>query len=259
MSCIIYKYCWGVSMHHAEEFAPWTMAPLAEAITSKSRRSLPPELVHAIDIERLSWVLHIKGLERDFAQAVPRARRLGVRFRQAPAEGVPGAVSAALGVNAALREIERLRPDPALLPREPALRRRVSTLERWFCEEVGPCVLWSLTQPFEARAQSRNQGDRAMAAPIARALDLIAGLTERHSYLSGDALSCADITAAAVLAPIARQEGWAWAGRLWTPIDHVAGRSVLTTHRGAAWVRALYARHGKCRTTNAEPARVWLP
>jgi hypothetical protein len=72
-------------------------------------------------------------------------------------------------------------------------------------------------------------------------------------------LSSADMTAAAVLAPIARQEGWSWAGKLWAPLDHLAGRSHLIHHQGAAWVRALYAQHGKSPVINPEPGRAWLP
>ncbi|MSO98191.1 MAG: hypothetical protein EXR11_08240 [Rhodospirillaceae bacterium] len=98
-----------------------------------------------------------------------------------------------------------------------------------------------------------------MSLQITRALNLICGLTERHFYLLGDQLTATDITAAAVLAPIARKEGWAWAGQAWPPMSMVAGRSSLAVHRGAAWVRTLYEHHGKRAAMIPASSRAWLP
>jgi glutathione S-transferase len=250
-------------MDGTQEFTPWTISSASQASSAKSRRSFPPELVHAVDLERLYWSLNIKGLEPDLVIPVPRARRLGVRFTHrltnpSNAAALPAA-NAALGFNAALREIERLRPAPALLPVHPAARRRALALERWFCGEVAPCVLWSLLQPLHGKRAAETKTEKAMTAPIARALDLIAGLVERHAYVLGDTLSYADLTVAAVLAPIARKDGWAWAGRAWTPLSVLAGRSPLSTHRGAAWVRRLYDRHLISPAATAVPKRAWLP
>jgi len=228
--------------------------PQALAAPPRSRRSLPPELVNAIDLERLRWTLHLKGVAAESVTPVPRARRLGVRFAGAE----QARASAALGMSGALREIERRWPSPSLMPADSGGRKRVAALERWFCGEVAHGVLGLMLQPPMPGARG---ADRAMTAPIARALDLVSGLTERHPYLLGDSLSAADITVAATLAPVARKDGWIWAGRTWPPLGALAGRSALAHTRGAAWVRDIYARYAAAGAEphHAEPARTWIP
>jgi glutathione S-transferase len=230
-------------MDGAGEFTEWS----GPEFQPKTRRSLPPDLVHAVDLERLYWTLHIKGLATDYITLITRSRRLGVRFAHTP--GIT-----ALGINAALREIERQAPQPALIPHDIYMRKRAAALEKWAVTAVAPAVLWTLLQPINAA-----RTDAAMTAPIARALNLIAGLTRRHAYLMGEQLSAADITLAAALAPIARKDGWTWAGRLWTPLALLAGRTSLASHAGAAWVRGIYAVHGKIGSAPPDAARAWIP
>jgi|GEM_PF-5996714 len=234
-------------MDGASEFTARSEHGAPAPSAAKTRRSIPPALVHAVDLERLYFTLHIKGLEPGSLSLVTRGRRLGVCFEDRPE-------IAALGVNAALREIERQVLIPALILDEPAARRRALSLERWACAEVGPAVIWSLLQPV-----SVPRADSGPLAPVRRALDLIAGLTRRHAYLMGPALSAVDITLASVLAPIARKDGWIWAGRLWTPLAQLAGRSALSSHTGAAWVRRIYDVHAKTGAMMREPARAWVP
>lgn len=228
-------------------FAAWSGRAPTLPSAPKTRRSIPPELVHATDLERLYFTLRIKGLDGESVSLVARGRRLGVRFEDRPH-------IAALGVNAALREIERHTPAPPLILTDPGLRKRAQALERWACAEVAPAVVWTLLQPV-----ALTGADSAATAPIARALDLIAGLTRRHTYLMGPHLSAADITLAAALAPVARKDGWVWAGRGWTPLAQLAGRSALSSHAASAWVRQIYERHAKTQAVGREPARSWVP
>ena len=229
-------------MEGAQDFMAQSGHGTQGPLTPKSRRSLPPELVHAFELERLYWSLYIKGLDYSTVAPVPRARRLGIRFLQPLANPT-------IGINAALREIERLRPKPALIPANYAVRRRAAALERWFCNEIAPCVMWFLLQPVLGKGEHHS---------ITRGMDLVVGLTNRHGYLLGDQLSSADITAAAVLAPIARHEGWVWAGRSWIP-NQLFGCSPLANHAGSNWVRGMYERHGLARVSVRAPDRPWLP
>ena len=108
-------------------------------------------------------------------------------------------------IHAALREIERVAPHPALLPRGREAQRRMRDVERWFCQEVAPAVLWRLNPPVSSQLNEQSDPDNAsMYAPIRKALDLVAGLTRKHCCLMGEELTFADIAAASVLAPVAR-------------------------------------------------------
>jgi glutathione S-transferase len=227
----------------------------------RTRRSLPPELAHAIDLERLHWFIHLKAIAPEDIEVLARPRRLGVRLPTLDG----GAPAAILGFGAAMAEIDRRWPTPVLMARDPALRARALAIERWLLGEVGAGVLSSLVQLMGAEWRPQQVSmprvimDAAAAATIRRALDLVSGLTQRHGYLLGNELSSADITAAAVLAPIARKDGWGWAGRTWTPLSAVAGRSDLAQHRGAAWVREIYQRHGERQCVAPETCYAWVP
>jgi glutathione S-transferase len=212
----------------------WTGTPEAPAERPFSRRSVPPHLLRAVDQERLHLTIQIKGLEP--SRVVHFAR--------------------ALSTNAALREIDRLVPHPALWPRGRPAQRRMADMERWFCQDVAPTVLWRLNQPSTDRIDPSNQ---LICAPIGRGLDLVAGLTRKHPYLMGDTLTFADIAAASVLAPVAREQGWAWADTQGTIARVFHTNESWRERPGAAWVRAFYEQHGKAQKQIEEPQRAWLP
>ncbi|MBM3512407.1 MAG: hypothetical protein FJX59_01685 [Alphaproteobacteria bacterium] len=73
-----------------------------------------------------------------------------------------------------------------------------------------------------------------------RALDVVDRLLDRRRYLSGDAFSTLDLTAAAVLAPIARPEGWCWAKVAARRRSDSLWPTLFYTHPAAAWVRRVY-------------------
>jgi hypothetical protein len=234
--------------------------PKLRPTAARTRRSLPPELVNAIDIERLRWTMRLKGIEATAVEIVAGPRRVGVRLR---GTGDPK-TAVTLSLSAALAEIERRWPTPELLVREAHLRARALALERWLLKDVGGPVVASLVHLMGVAHGGLPLASRVVIEPAAadvirRALDLVAGLTQRHAYLLGGALTFTDIAAAAVLAPIARLDGWEWAGRGWTPLAAVAGRSDLARHRGAAWVRDLYRRHGEPRGVSPDLSCAWVP
>jgi glutathione S-transferase len=240
--------------------AAWSGAPESATERPFSKRSVPPHLVHAIDQERLHWALYIKGLDRGRAmffcrdhQAVGRTNEDGV----GPRANVMGRD---FNIHAALREIERVAPHPALLPRGREAQRRMRDVERWFCQEVAPAVLWRLNPPVSSQLNEQSDPDNAsMYAPIRKALDLVAGLTRKHCCLMGEELTFADIAAASVLAPVAREMGWAWADTQGTAarVFHTSGS--WREHPGAAWVREFYEQHGTSAKQAEEPQRAWLP
>jgi glutathione S-transferase len=243
----------------------------ADLTPMKVRRSVPPELAYAVSLERLYWALHIKGLNADAVTVMPRAQRLAVRFGKAlaPAKDI--------SLKAALSQLETLRPEPSLVPADADVRQRAGAFERWMTGEVADTVMWCLLRPPVKNAaqhvaahaaakhapQSINAemalSDQFMTSVLIRALDVVQSLSAQQPYLFGSALTQADLTAAAVLAPVVRKQGWTWAGRLWTPLSAVAGRSALARHPGANWVRMMYDLHSPNFTAQPEQTRAWVP
>jgi glutathione S-transferase len=110
---------------------------------------------------------------------------------------------------------------------------------------------------------------RALAAPgrdggeahrvVRRALDLIADIAGRQRYLSGNALTAADIAAAAALAPIARPEGWRWAQFQCPRRSPSLWPTEYFDHPGSAWVRRLYDLHAQPPSAARPQALTWVP
>lgn len=220
--------------------------------TPKARRGLPPELSHAISLERLWWTLEIKGLKATTAKVVTRGHRLGIEFPEAK-DG-----RKTLTLRGALKQIDALQHKPDLVPDDPDSRSKALTLERWLMADVADSVLWCLLRPPVPK-NAAGFSDQFMTSLIMRALDVVASISQQKTYLFGDRLSSADLAAAAVLAPVARKEGWAWAGQMWAPLSSIAGRSVLVRHPGAAWVRGIYDRHAQKALAVPDQSRVWVP
>ncbi len=233
---------------------------------TKVRRSVPPELAYAVSLERLYWSLHIKGLGPEAVTVMPRAQRLAVRF------GKSFAAQKDVGLRAALTQLEGLRPTPALVPADAEAKQRAAAFERWMTGEVADNVMWCLLRPPakapvyaapHAAAKSANAeialSDQFMTSVLIRALDVVQSLCAQQTYLFGNTISHADITAAAVLAPVVRKQGWSWAGRLWTPLSAIAGRSALARHGAANWVRMMYDLHTPNTMAPPEQTRAWVP
>ena len=185
-----------------------------------------------------------------------------------------------------IAELERRYPDPALYPTDEVDRRRALALEDFFDEEVGTPVRTTILGPlFEhdpdaalgaltigmgsgARRAARaifpafrsfyrfrhGMSDVAIAAApaiVRSAFDRVVAELGPSGYLVGDRFSVADLTAAALLAPIV------------VPIQHPHRppeplppsfrdfRASLADHPGFRWVQEMYRRH---RGASAEVA-----
>ena len=176
--------------------------------------------------------------------------------------------------------LEDLRPEPPLYPADAAARADALSLEDHFDEHVGhdvrrvylaalfrdpgltlkvygagfPAPLRAaakLSQPVSDRMARRRYGMSAQGVERAHrqvlaALDLVDSRLEgAGEYLVGDAFSVADLTAAALLAPLVQppEHPDAW----WTETDEVQGLEDLRAAHGDRpawrWVREMYRRH----------------
>lgn len=174
--------------------------------------------------------------------------------------------------------LEARHPAPRLIPDDPVLRAEALRIERWFDDELTPRlrrpVLAALLRQPGYFARVFGDGAPAarrlayacivpLAAPLVRkangitgaaaiedghraateALDFVAERGAANGFLCGDALSIADITAASALATVVRPPESPMSAP--EPVAR-ATRDLIQRHAqhpGAAWVRALYAKH----------------
>ena len=185
-----------------------------------------------------------------------------------------------------IEALERYRPEPPLYPRDESTRRRALALEDFFDEElghplraaiVGPLLaddpdgaIAALTLGMPARARRTARAifpafrafyrfrHKINAAAIVAgrekmraALDRIAAELQPSGYLAGDAFSVADLTAAALFAPLVVPPELQY--RLPEPLPPllVGYRSTLGGHPAYRWVTDIYRRH---RGVSAEVA-----
>jgi glutathione S-transferase len=184
-------------------------------------------------------------------------------------------------------ELERLHPEPPLYPADPAQRQRALELEDWFDEQVGHPLrtwvigdLWHQSPEAAFRLLSTGMEDtlrlpkpllplmrrmylarhtinaetRAVARDQVRAgFDRIHSTLQPSGYLVGDAFSVADLTAAALLAPLVLPDELEYAPPLERfPTAIQREREALATHPSFEWVRTIYRRH---RAGSAELVR----
>jgi glutathione S-transferase len=182
---------------------------------------------------------------------------------------------------AIIEELERVRPDPALYPEDPAARARALAHEDYFDDKVAPDLrrlFWSCYLPhWSACTRMCTDGRGALARlafgatfPIARPLfrrqlgmselacarDRLAGYFDRlesaigpSGYLVGDRFSIADLTAAAVMTAIIRPPQFSYALPEPWPSELVELRASIAHRSGFRWVLDIYERH---RGTSAE-------
>lgn len=118
----------------------------------------------------------------------------------------PGGV--AVADSAAICEfLEETHPDPPLLGRAPLARAEVRRLVAWFDRKFEREVTDNLVgekvmKRFLGLGQPDSAAIRAGLANVHHHLDYVAWLIERRRWLAGDALSLADVAAAAQLSVI---------------------------------------------------------
>jgi glutathione S-transferase len=177
-----------------------------------------------------------------------------------------------------IAELERRHPEPPLYPAHPTERARALALEDWFDEQVGPALrtwivgdLWHRSPERAFRLLSTGMEDTLRLPkpllPLMRRLYLArhtindetraiardqvrAGFDRARSelrpggHLAGDGFSVADLTAAALLAPLVLPEELEYAAPLELFPEHVLKeREALSSHPAFEWVRTIYRRH----------------
>jgi glutathione S-transferase len=174
--------------------------------------------------------------------------------------------------------LEKRQPEPPLYPNDPAERTRALALEDFFDEEVGSPVRTTILAPlFEsdpdaalgaltigmgdaARRTARlvfpafrafyrfrhGMSDAAIAtapAIVRSAFDRVAAEVGPSGYLVGDRFSVADLTAAALLAPIVVPREHPHRPPEPLPASLRDFRAALADHPGFRWVEEMYRRH----------------
>jgi glutathione S-transferase len=232
--------------------------------------------------EKARWALDYKGIahrRRSLMPGEPRAMAFSLRGTL-PVLDIGGERYAdSTDIIAAL---ERIEPEPALYPSDPELRTRALEIEDRFDEEVGHALrralFWEVREDREYMRAFITHGQPAALKAMMRATFPLGWLYVSHrytfteadaaaawgtlesaladvereragrDYLVGDSFSVADLTAAALLWPLAWPEQFPY--ELPEP-RYVDRFEQLRSLPGVDWVRATYARH---RGTSAEVA-----
>jgi glutathione S-transferase len=176
-----------------------------------------------------------------------------------------------------IEALERTFPTPPLYPDDPAERRRALDLEDFFDEELGPYIrrwIFHMILPYPrfVRAAFVNHASlpirlaqRAMSplvgpvmrkqmninpesAEIARvktiaAMDRLEQQLRPSGYLVGDRFTVADLTAAALLSPIARPPEFPYKSDAALPPEFAKARESLQGHRAFQWTLETYRQH----------------
>ena len=181
-----------------------------------------------------------------------------------------------------IETLETLHPDPPLYPAEANARRRALDLEEFFDEELGPHLrrVWfyevlpdaaytasQLSVGFSGASRAvyramfpgiravmkldmgiSRPNAEASRAQVHAALDRLETELQPSGYLVGDTFSVADLTAAALFAPLVMPPEFPYP-LLTPPTPAAQFRDALASRRGFAWVTDIYRRH---RSISAE-------
>jgi glutathione S-transferase len=190
---------------------------------------------------------------------------------------------------AIIAELEGRFPEPPLYPADPGARRHALELENFFDEsyghEVRRLVFWHLLAEDEDGALTMRELAGPRPEPVLRAIlpptrawlfryygisaesarlarERIEAGFERieaeragGEYLVGDRFSVADLTAAALVAPLFLPPGFPWRPRGGFPPSVVRLQEALGRHPAAEWIRRTYAHHRSAATPVEGEAR----
>jgi glutathione S-transferase len=228
--------------------------------------------------EKARWGLDWKGIRHERRSLLPGAHMPVVLWltgqKSVPVLRIDGETIA--DSTRILAALERRVPEPPLYPADPGARARALELEEYFDEEIGPhvrrCVFHvALPDPdFVPALFSHDAGPLARAVfrttfPVLRAvmrrdmgideagfsrslgrlekgLDRLEREIGPSGYLAGDAFSVADLTAAALLTPLAAPAEFPYA---FPPIPPAVRdfQARFAARPGVAWAREMYRRH----------------
>jgi glutathione S-transferase len=246
--------------------------------------------------EKARWALDFKGIPHTRVALLPGLHYPRVWWATGQAtvpvlilDGTPIADSTRI-----IAALEVYRPEPPLYPSEPEARRRTLALEEFFDERLGHDLRRAIMyEGFAAKDSGRDAGSALFAsghgegarrllraaAPVMRRFlrwrfDVTAASAERsraritaalgrietergaRRYLVGDRFSVADLTAAALLSPLAYPPEFPYR----VPMPRPSGQywEAVRRHPALAWVADMYHRH---RGSSAEvsPAEAHAP
>jgi glutathione S-transferase len=229
--------------------------------------------------EKARWALDYKGIPHVRRAAMP-GRHPAIARRLTGGKTFPVLVldGEAIGDSTRIIEaLERRYPEPPLYPAEPDARRRALKLEDFFDEELGPFdrllavdaalpssqlffgmftpdlprsrrVVASALYPLVRRQVIKQFGITkdslaAARAKIAAAGDRFRAELQPSGYLVGDRFTVADLTAAALVAPIVAPEQFPYPQ---PQRDHPLFAELRDALRDAGfldWAKEIYARH----------------
>jgi glutathione S-transferase len=230
--------------------------------------------------EKARWALDWKGVPHRrkalFVDYIPRAflrtGQLSLPILILDGKAVPDSTQI-------IAAVEKRWPDPPLYPADPTLRRRALDLEDFFDEEVGHPLrtllladLWrrdparsidvlATGQPdapvrfakgmarlmravYRSRHAINSASEAEAPARVEAGLERVERELGPKGYLSGEGFSVADLTAAALLAPLVRPPELEYpvAEELLTE-PALAYRAKHAGREAFAWVREMYRRH----------------
>ncbi len=230
--------------------------------------------------EKARWALDFKRISHERVSLLPGPHRSAMR-RLTGQTSVPVLVingTAIAGSAAIIDALEQRWPAPALYPLDPGERARALEIQQHFDAVVGPCArtalyadllgeqwylsgLFSSGKPLAARLPYRlafplvarliRRGYRVNdPAAVSRAvdetgkaLDFVATTANASGHLVGNRFSVADLTCAALLAPLVNP---AHPDMQWPEPLPERARPFLArwrAHPGAAWVLRCYERY----------------
>jgi glutathione S-transferase len=230
--------------------------------------------------EKVRWALAFKRIPHHRRNLLPGPHAPTVLrlTRQTETPVVRFGEELMVGSARIIDELERRVPDPPLYPADAALRRRVLELRDWFDEQAGPmvrralfsvlvrhpqytCAMFSQHRgrpvraayraifPLTRIAMSRSMGigdEASIAAGFAgteAALERVTREVGPSGYLAGDRFTVADLTAAALLAPVADPPHQAMRRPRPVPDELVRWHERWAAHPAVAWVLRQYERH----------------
>jgi glutathione S-transferase len=230
--------------------------------------------------EKVRWALDFKGISHERKSYLPGPHLISIKKlsgqSQVPVAVVGGDVIA--GSAAILDRLERDHPEPALYPADPGARREALAMQARFDAELGPATRTAffsalvnegdyLCAMFARAASAPKRALYRASFPIARGLianangvsdpanverafatvehtlDELAERAKPTGYLVGDAFNIADLTAAALLAPLANPEHPDMARPTPVPASVQRVLARYASHPTIAWVDEMYARH----------------
>ena len=230
--------------------------------------------------EKVRWALDFKGVRhvrRALFPGLHYARVLWLSGQpRLPLLRLDGRLIA--DSTAIIAALEAFKPDPPLYPGDGPQRRRALMLEEFFDEELGHYVRrflmhrgfdapgWAshsaalftaghggaarrafraLAPAMRAFARWRFDIDGATAAvaraKILAALDRIEAELQPSGYLVGDRFTVADLTAAALLAPLVRPPEFPY--RAFASLDSMPVDDTLAARPAFRWAAEIYRRH----------------